>query len=188
MEKNKLKNVRLTRSMAKLIGTVVLVDSLIVGVVSLGGHTPIYQDDKNIYKVFETVTKEANGEQEVTISNLYEDEVDKKNRVVYYKKPYYNNGNRVREVVTVYNNTFGPKKEVKTVSVSEDEEDISYVEKYEYDRDLNHFITVKETLYDEVLSDTCLLMILGLIDTAMIAAGNSYIRREEEEKEKEKEL
>ena len=181
MKKDKLTNVRLTKSMAKLIGSVILVDSLIIGTFALGGHVPIYQDDKKINQIVETVTRESNEGKEITVSNYFEDEIERVNRVVYYKMPYINNGHRVREVVTVYNNTFGPKKEIKTVVVPDGEPDISYVETYEYNIDLDNFITVKETIYDEALSDTALLMILGMIDTGIISVGNSYIKRKEED-------
>ena len=67
-------------------------------------------------------------------------------------------------------------------------DDDSYVETYEYDINTNNYITVKETLHDELLSDVTLLLILGSLDTGMIAAGMGYINREEEEKNKELEL
>ena len=184
MEKNKLKNVRLTRSMAKLIGTVVLVDSLIIGVVSLGGHTPIYQDEKKIYESVETVTTEWDQGHDIVVTNSFDEDInEKKNKVVYYKMPYKTKeGIMVRDIETVYSDTFGPKKTIKTVLFDGGLE--SYVETYQYDRNVDHYITVKENLYDEVLSDACLLMMLGVIDTAMISIGKSYIEREEEEKEK----
>ena len=75
----------------------------------------------------------------------------------------------------------GPGKNIKTVLVNDNEPDISYVETYEYDTNIDRFITVKETLYDEVLSDAALLMMLGLIDTAIISAGKNYIKRKEDE-------
>ncbi len=181
MEKDKLTNVKLHKSMMKLIGTVVLVDSLIIGTFALGGHIPIYQDNKEIHEVFETVTKEWDTGHEITVSNYLEGEIEQKNRVVYYKKPYEIDGKRVREVVTAYSGTMGPVKDVKTVLVDNDEPDISYVETYKYDRNIDRFITVKETLYDEILSDATLIMMLGLIDTAIISVGKNYIKRKEEE-------
>ena len=184
MEKDKLTNVKLHKSMIKLIGTVVLVDSLIVGTFALGGHIPIHQDNKKIHEVSETITKEWDGGNEITVSNYLEGEIEQKNRVVYYKKPYEIDGRRVREVVTVCKGTMGPIKDVKTVLVDENEPDISYVETYEYDINLDRFITVKETLYDEVLSDTALLMMLGIIDTGFICVGKSFIKRKEDENEK----
>ena len=186
MEKEKLTNVKLHKKMMKLIGTVVLVDSLIVGTFALGGHIPIYQDNKEIHEVFETVTKEWDTGHEITVSNYLEGDIEQKNRVVYYKKPYEIDGRRVREVVTVYSGTMGPLKDIKTVLVDENEPDISYVETYEYDINVDRFITVKETLYDEVLSDAALLMMLALIDTALLCVGKSVIEREEEEKELKK--
>ncbi len=181
MEKEKIRNIRVKKSMIKLVGTIVLVDSLVIGTVALGGHIPIHQDDKKIYQVFETQTKEWDTGHELTVSNYYQNEVDTRNRVVYYKKPYEKDGNLFREVVTVYHESFGPVKEIKTIPVEKDDLDKSYVETYEYNIDTDRFITVRETLHDELLSDTTLLLMLGLIDTSMLCVGKSYIKRREEE-------
>ena len=55
MEKEKIRNVKVSKGLAKLIGTAILVDSLIVGVFALGGHVPFHQDTKKISKmVFES--------------------------------------------------------------------------------------------------------------------------------------
>ena len=182
MEKEKIKNIKINKDLAKLIGTTVLVDSLIAGIFSVGGHTPIYQDDKKVNMVLETKTKELDNIHEITISSYYENEVETKNRVIYYKKPFETNNGRFREVETVYKNFYGPTKYTKIVPVNDIEDNSSYVETYQYDINTNHFIVVKETLHDEILHDTALLMMLSLIDTVIISAGKSYIKRKEEEK------
>ena len=180
MEKEKIRNIRVKKSMIKLVGTIVLVDSLVIGTVALGGHIPIHRDDKKIYQVFETQTKEWDTGHEITVSNLYQNEVDTRNRVIYYKKPYEKDGNLFREVEILYKEAYGPVKEVKTIKV-EEQDDKAYVETYEYDIDTDSYITVKETLHDELLSDATLLLMLGIINTGMICAGNNYIKRRNEE-------
>ena len=180
MNKEKIRNINVSKSMAKLIGTVVLVDSLIVGIVCLGGHIPIHQDDKKIYQIEEIKTKETNDIKEVSTNTFYQNNYDIRNKVVYYQKPYLLDGKLFRNITTVYNDITGPVKETKRVLVANNIEDEAYIETYEYNKDLDNYIIVKESLYDEVLSDTALLLILGIIDTGMICIGNSYIKRKEE--------
>ena len=184
MEKEKIRNVKVSKKLPKLIGTMVLVDSLIVGTVALGGHIPIKQDDKKIYQVYETVTREWDTGHDITVSNYYQDEVDIRSRVVYYKKPYIKDGKKYREVETIIRDNTGPIREYRTEIVDNDD-DRSYVETYQYDIDTNHFITVRETLHDELLSDTTLLLLLGIIDTAIYSVGKNFLDRKEEEKQKE---
>lgn len=183
MEKEKIRNVKVSKSLAKLIGTVILVDSLIVGVVSLGGHIPINQDTKKINEVVETKITERANKNEIEVSNYFDNDIDTRNRVVYYKKPYLNeDGIRLRDIETVYNNnSLIPKKSTKTVLVDSNEPDESYIETYQYDINTDNFIRIKENLHDEILSDVTLLLILGTLDTAIISVGKSYIKRKEEE-------
>lgn len=187
MEKEKIRNVKPSLKLAGLIGTVILVDSLIVGTFCLGDHVPFKRDTKKINEVVETITTEKNDKQEIEVVNYFDNEMDTRNRVVYYTKPYFNeDGVRLRDIETVYRDSeLIPKKHIKTVLVSRDEPDESYVETYEYDINTDHFIRVKETIYDELLSDTALLLILGTIDTGFICVGKSLIKRKEEKKENE---
>ncbi len=186
MKREKIRNVKPSMKLAGLIGTVILVDSLIVGTFALGGHLPVRQDDKKINMIVETVTTEKDNKQEIEVSNYYDNEMDTRNRVVYYKMPYYNeDGVRLRDIETVYrDNSLVPKKHVKTVLLSSDEPDESYIETYEYDINTDHFIRVKETLHDELLSDFALLMVLGTIDMGFISVGKSLIKRKEEDENK----
>ena len=185
MKKEKIRNIKVSHKLPKLIGTMVLVDSLIVTTFALGGHIPVKQDDKKIYQVFETVTKTIDNKDEITISNYYQDEVDTRSRVVYYKKPYIKDGKKYREIETVIRDNTGPIREFRHELV-EDNDDESYIETYQYDIDTNNYITVRETLHDELLSDTTLLFLLGIIDTTIYAVGKSFLdRKEEEEKNKE---
>ena len=184
MKKEKINNIRVSKSIKKLIGTIVLVDSLVIGIVALGGHTPIYQDDKRINMVFETSEKVYDDHKEITVSNYYENEIEQKNRVVYYKKPYETENGRFREVETIYHNNLGPSKNVQIVPVTDIDDNETYIETIEYDVDKDHYYVTKETLHDELASDVTLLLILGCIDTGMASAGMNYIRRREEENDK----
>ena len=65
MEKEKIRNVKVSKGLAKLIGTAILVDSLIVGVFALGGHVPFHQDTKKINEVVETKTTEKANTKEI---------------------------------------------------------------------------------------------------------------------------
>ncbi len=184
MEKEKIRNVKVSKGLAKLIGTAILVDSLIVGVFALGGHVPFHQDTKKINEVVETKTTERENTKEIEVSNGFDNDIDIRNRVVYYQKPYLNeDGIRLRDIETVYySDSLIPKKSTKTVLVGSDEPDEAYVETYQYDINTDHFIRIKENLHDEILSDATLLLILGMMDTAIIAAGKSFIKRKEDEK------
>ena len=185
MKKEKISNVKVSKGIKKLIGTMVLVDSLIIGIVSLGGHTPIYQDDKKIPEVIETVYTDYQDNHEVEVTNYYQNEIDAKKKVIYYKKPFTTEEGKFREIVTVYNNNFGPTRETKIVRISPaTPDDDTYIETYEYDINTNKYITVKETLHDEIAYDILLLFVTGIIDVGMYAAGMSYLRREEEEDNK----
>ena len=92
MEKEKIRNVKVSKGLAKLIGTAILVDSLIVGVFALGGHVPFHQDTKKINEVVETKTTERANTKEIEVSNDFDNDndIDIRNRVVYYQKPYLN--------------------------------------------------------------------------------------------------
>ena len=183
MKKEKVKNVRVSKSIKKLIGTIVLVDTLIIGIVSLGGHTPIYQDDKRINMMFESDEIDYGDHKDMKVSNFYENETrEKRNRVIYYKTPYENEYGRFREIVTVYKDTTGYNREVTIVPVSKDD-NTSYIETIEYSINSDHYFVTKETLHDELVSDVTLIMLLGMIDTGMVSVGMSYIRRKEEEEE-----
>ena len=184
MEKEKIRNVKVSKGLAKLIGTAILVDSLIVGVFALGGHVPFHQDTKKINEVVETKTTERANTKEIEVSNDFDNDIDIRNRVVYYQKPYLNeDGVRLRDIETVYySDSLIPKKSTKTVLVGSNEPDETYVETYQYDINTDHFIRIKENLHDEILSDITLLLILGMMDTAIIAVGKSYIKRKEDEK------
>ena len=71
MKKEKINNVKVSNKIIKLIGTVILVDSLVICVTSLGGHTPIYQDDKKIYQVNEIIyTDYSDGSHEIEVGNI----------------------------------------------------------------------------------------------------------------------
>lgn len=185
MKKEKIRNIKVSHKLPKLIGAMVLVDSLIIGTVALGGHIPINQDEKKVYQVYETVTKKVDNKDEITISNYYQNEVDTRSRVVYYKKPYIKDGKKIREVETIIKDNIGPIREYRYELVEDNDND-SYIETYQYDIDTSKFITVRETLHDELLSDTTLLLLLGVIDTTIYAVGKSFLdRKEEEEKNKE---
>ena len=138
----------------------------------------------NVNEVVETKTTERANTKEMEVSNNFDNEIDTRNRVVYYQKPYLNeDGVRLRDIETVYySDSLIPKKSTKTVLVGSNELDETYVETYQYDINTDHFIRIKENLHDEILSDTTLLLILGMMDTAIIAVGKSYIKRKEDEK------
>lgn len=180
MKEEKIEKVKVFKKISKLIGTIVLVDSLIVGIVSLGGHTPIYRDDKKVNEVFETVYKKWDNTHELTVSNYYEGEVDTRAKIVYYQLPFETDKGRFRNVKTLYREPLGPTVEEKIVPVTDKDDVGQYIETYEYNINTDHYITVKETLRDELLSDTALLMLLGIVDTAIYAAGNNYLSRKEE--------
>jgi len=181
MKKEKIRNIKVSKSIKKLIGAIALVDSLIIGIVSLGGHTPIYQDDKRINMIVESDEIDYGDHKDITVSNFYENEpIDKRNRVIYYQKPYENEYGRFRDIVTVYRGTAGFERNVQVVKVEKDD-DQSYIETIEYNVDTDHYFITKETLNDELKSDAFLIMLLGMIDTGMVSVAMNYIRRKEEE-------
>ena len=130
--------------------------------------------------MFETVYKKWDNTHELTVSNYFEGEVDTRNKIVYYKLPFETDKGRFREVQTLYRGPLGPETIEKVVPVDKDEPDTQYIETYEYDVNTDHYITVKETLRDELKADALLLMLLGVIDTSIIAVGNSVLSKKEE--------
>ena len=184
MKKDKVKNVKVTRKIVGLIGTIVLVDSLLIGLVSFaGGHTPIYRDDKKVNMVVEDSYIDYGDSHEIEVANYYENEIEARNRVIYYKEAFMQDGKWYREVDTYYHDLKGPVSESKVVPVGKDEPTKAYIQTITYTKDEDHYYVVKETLHDELASDATLLILLGTLDATIYIAGTSIIKRENENDE-----
>ena len=117
---------------------------------------------------------------EIEVSNYYENEIEARNKVIYYKEAFMQDGKWYREVNTYYHDLSGPVTESKVVPLGKNEPTKAYIQTIKCMKDEDHYYVVKETLHDELASDATLLLLLGTLDSTVYIVGSSIIKREAE--------
>jgi len=171
-------NIKMNKKKLGLIGGIVLVNTFLVSIFSLGGHIPGVLDDTKKHLIIER--HEINDE--IKESSYYASRLDKKNFTLHYGKPFLYNNKILREVTLKFendNNRF--HKEVKIVPCdSLDEEE--YIEQVIYSQDYDDYIVVKQSINGEIIDDIVLLSSMAFASTMIYSIGKSIINREEEKK------
>ena len=173
-------NIKMNKKKLGLIGGIVLVNTFLVSIFSLGGHIPGVLDDTKKHLI--TERHEIN--EEIKESSYYASRLDKKNFTLHYGKPFLYDNKILREVTLKYeSDKNGFHEEVKIVPCdSLDEEE--YIEKVTYNQDYDDYLVVKQSIQGEILDDIVLLSSMAFASTLMYSVGGSIIDREEEEKKK----
>jgi len=171
-------NIKINKKKLSLIGGIVLVNTFLASVFSLGGHVPFILDDTKEY----LITEKHNMNGEINENSYYATKLDKKNFTLHYGKPFLYNNKILREVTLKFendNNRF--HKEVKIVPCdSLDEEE--YIEQVIYSQDYDDYIVVKQSINGEIIDDIVLLSSMAFASTMIYSIGKSIINREEEKK------
>ena len=173
-------NIKMNKKKLGLIGGIVLVNTFLASIFSLGGHVPFVLDDTKKHLI--TEQHEKNGE--INENSYYANKLDKKNFTLHYGKPFLYNNKILREITLKYENDKNHfHEEVKIVPCdSLDEEE--YIERVTYNQDYDDYLVVKQSIKGEILDDIVLFSSMAFASTIMYSVGKSIIDREEDEKKK----
>ena len=173
-----VKNIKINKKKLILLGSIVLVNTFIVGTFSLGGHVPGKLDDTKVYKIIE---EDKIGDN-VLETSFYSNTKNHKDYAIHYGKPYLYGDKILRKVTTYYENNGNITEKEERIVPCERIDSEAYVETITYRKDYDDYLIMKQSINDEIMDDAVLLGLLTFATAIVHTVGKSIIDREEEKK------